>query len=223
VYKGSTQLDGWSDCSPECVEGEFSEVRCQKIATWIATWQTTNLWVRLYLPSLANTGRALRSPVLSYGRNEQVVFRKKLKVLLMTVMIVMVASPLFGAHEALAAVFTGTALDDTLTGTAENDTLSGLEGNDYLEGRAGDDYLYAGVGDDTIEGGRGNDRIYPDEGADEVYAGAGNDLIYARDTASRDYIDCGGGFDQVETIHRDDVTLSNCERALGPRKGNIPT
>jgi hypothetical protein len=59
--------------------------------------------------------------------------------------------------------------------------------------------------------------------ADKVYAGACNDLIYARDTASRDYIDCGGGFDQVETIHRDDVTLSNCERALGPRKGNIPT
>src|SRR5215204_829007 len=27
VYKGSTQLDAWSDYSPECVEGEFSEVR----------------------------------------------------------------------------------------------------------------------------------------------------------------------------------------------------
>jgi hypothetical protein len=54
-----------------------------------------------------------------------------------------------------------------------------------------------------------------------MYAGAGNDRIYARDTASFDYIDCGGGFDQVGTIHRDDVTLSNCERALGPRKGNI--
>jgi Ca2+-binding RTX toxin-like protein len=112
----------------------------------------------------------------------------------------------------LAAVFTG---------TASNDTLTGLEGNDYLEGRAGDDYLDAGVGDDTIKGGRDNDRIYPGEGADEIYAG--NDLIYARDTASYDYIDCGGGFDQVETIHRDDVTLSNCERALGPRRGDIPT
>jgi hypothetical protein len=59
--------------------------------------------------------------------------------------------------------------------------------------------------------------------ADKVYAGAGNDLIYARDTASYDYIDCRAGFDQVETIHRDDRTLSNCERALGTRKGNIPT
>jgi hypothetical protein len=27
VYKGSTQLDAWSDYSPECVEGEFSEIR----------------------------------------------------------------------------------------------------------------------------------------------------------------------------------------------------
>ena len=151
------------------------------------------------------------------------VLRRKLTVLLGTVMVVMGAATLFGAHEALAEVFTGTALNDTLLGTASNDTLSGLEGNDYLKGRAGDDYLDAGVGDDTIKGGRDNDRIYPGEGADEVYAGAGNDLIYARDTTSRDYIDCGGGFDQVETIHRDDVTLSNCERALGPRAGNIPT
>jgi hypothetical protein len=55
-----------------------------------------------------------------------------------------------------------------------------------------------------------------------VLAGAGNDRIYARDTAtSVDVIDCGGGFDQVETIHRDDITKSNCERSLGPRKGNI--
>ena len=149
------------------------------------------------------------------------VLRKKLTVLLITVMVMMIASPLFGAHEALAAVFTGTPGNDTLIGTASNDTLSGLEGNDYLEGRDGDDYLDAGIGDDTIKGGRGNDQIIPGEGADEVYAGAGNDRIYARDTASFDYIDCGGGFDQVETIHRDDVTLANCERALGPSRGNI--
>jgi Ca2+-binding RTX toxin-like protein len=127
-------------------------------------------------------------------------------------MVVMLAAPLFGAHEALAEDFLGTALNDTLFGT---------EGDDYLKGRAGDDYLDARGGNDTIEGGRGNDQIIPGEGADVVYAGAGNDRIYARDTASEDVIDCGGGFDQVETIHRDDRTLSNCERALGPRKGNI--
>jgi Ca2+-binding RTX toxin-like protein len=132
--------------------------------------------------------------------------------ILLTVMVVMLAAPLFGAHEALAEAFPG---------TSGNDTLFGTEGDDYLKGRGGDDYLDAAGGNDTIEGGRGNDQIIPGEGADVVYAGAGNDRIYARDTASYDYIDCGGGFDQVETIHRDDRTLSNCERALGPRKGNI--
>jgi Ca2+-binding RTX toxin-like protein len=159
-----------------------------------------------------------------------VVLRRKLKVLLMPVMVLMVAATLFGAHEALADVFTGTSGDDYLIGTASSDTLSGLEGNDYLEGRAGDDYLDAGVGvTNTIKGGRGNDRIYTHEvyplpeGGNYVYAGAGNDLIYAREeTASYDRIDCGSGFDQVETIHREDVTLSNCERALGPRRGEIP-
>jgi hypothetical protein len=54
-----------------------------------------------------------------------------------------------------------------------------------------------------------------------VYAGDGNGLIYARDTDGEDYIDCGAGFDRVETIHRDDKTLGNCERALGPRQGGI--
>jgi Ca2+-binding RTX toxin-like protein len=132
--------------------------------------------------------------------------------ILLTVMVVMLAAPLFGAHEALAEAFTGTALNNTLFGT---------EGDDYLSGRGGDDYLDARGGNDTIEGGRGNDQIIPGEGADVVLAGAGNDRIYARDTASEDVRDCGGGFDQVETIHRDDRTLSNCERALGPRKGNI--
>jgi Ca2+-binding RTX toxin-like protein len=132
--------------------------------------------------------------------------------ILLTVMVVMLAAPLFGAHEALAEDFLGSALNDPLFGT---------EGDDYLSGRGGDDYLDAAGGNDTIEGGRGNDQIIPGEGADMVYAGAGNDRIYARDTASEDVIDCGAGFDQVETIHRDDRTLSNCERALGPRKGNI--
>ena len=132
--------------------------------------------------------------------------------ILLTVMVVMLTAPLFGAHEALAEDFLGTAFNDPLFGT---------EGDDYLKGRAGDDYLDAAGGNDTIEGGRGSDQIIPGEGADVVYAGAGNDRIYARDTASEDVIDCGGGFDQVETIHRDHRTLSNCERALGPRKGNI--
>ena len=123
--------------------------------------------------------------------------------IMLTVMVVMVGAPLFAAHEALAEVFTV---------NAGNDALLGTDGDDYLKGRGGDD---------TIEGGSGNDEIFPGEGDDDVEAGAGNDLIYARDTDGEDYIDCGAGFDRVETIHRDDKTLGNCERALGPRQGDI--
>ena len=158
---------------------------------------------------------------------------KRLYIVL-RVMVVMVAAPLLGAHEALANI---------LTGTAGNDTLFGTEGEDYLKGRAGDDYLDAGLGvTNTIKGGRGIDRIYtrqvsppeslrdcPPEGeavgeyCNYVYAGAGNDLIYAREEAdSYDYIDCGAGFDRVETLHSQDRTLPNCERALGPSRGEIP-
>jgi Ca2+-binding RTX toxin-like protein len=134
---------------------------------------------------------------------------KRLAILLTALLVILVLA-------------SGVALAEDFLGTSGNDTLTGTEGNDLLKGRAGDDRLEALGGDDDIYGGRGNDRIYPGEGADDVYAGAGDDLIYARDTASLDYIDCGGGFDQVETIHRDDITLSNCERALGPRRGDIP-
>jgi len=121
-----------------------------------------------------------------------VLLRRKLTVLLMAVMVMLALA----SGVALAADFIGTSGDDILVGT---------DGDDYLKGKGG------------------NDRITPGEGVDEVYAGAGDDLIYARDSSGTyDYIDCGGGFDWVETIHRDDVTLGNCERAWGPRKGDIP-
>src|SRR5215204_249163 len=76
------------------------------------------------------------------------------------------------------------------------------------------------AGHEALWGSRGNDKIIPGEGNDKVYAGYGDDLIYARDTDGVDYIDCGPGHDQVETVHRDDNTLSNCERPLGVN--NIP-
>jgi hypothetical protein len=101
----------------------------------------------------------------------------------------------------------GTRSDDTLFGSAQADEEFGLGGGDLMYG-----YKSA----DRIRGGRGDDRIFPGEGDDRVPAGAGNDLIYAVDKASFDYIDCGEGFDEVETIHRDDRTLRNCQRALGP-------
>ena len=121
--------------------------------------------------------------------------------ILLTVMVVTVGA-LFAGHQAFAEVLTGTAGEDTLLGTDMDDLLTG------------------GGGDDEIEGGTGNDEIIPGE-ADDVFAGAGNDLIYARDTDGVDYIDCGGGFDKVKNLNRDDRTKSNCERALGPRQGDI--
>lgn len=134
---------------------------------------------------------------------------------------VVMSGTLFVAHEALAAVMTGTAGDDALIGTDLDDHLRGRAGNDYLKGYSGNDYLSGGVEDDTLDAGIGDDEIKPGEGNDIIYAGPGNDRIYARDTESLDDINCGTGFDQVETIHRDDRTMRNCERALGPRRGNI--
>jgi hypothetical protein len=131
--------------------------------------------------------------------------------ILLTVMVVMVLA-FFAGHEALAKVLTGTAGNDTLLGTSRADHLTGRDGEDRLKGSRGNDRL---------KGSRGNDKIFPGEDNDKVYGGAGKDLIYARDTDGEDYIDCGAGFDKVETIHRPDETLHNCERAPGPDRGNI--
>jgi hypothetical protein len=128
--------------------------------------------------------------------------------ILFTVMVVMVGA-LFATHEALAKVLTGTAGDDTLLGT---------DGKDRLKGRRGADHLQGSLGEDRLWGSRGDDEIIPGDGNDKVYAGYGDDLIYARDPEGVEYIDCGPGFDKVETIHRPDETLSNCERTLGPRR-----
>jgi Ca2+-binding RTX toxin-like protein len=125
------------------------------------------------------------------------------------------------AGVAQAKIIGGTPDNDYLLGTEEDDLISGRGGDDYVRALAGVDLLRGGAGDDVVRGGGGNDEIYPGEGADIVFAGAGDDKIYARDTESLDTIDCGGGFDEVETIHRDDRTLDNCERALGPRRGDI--
>ena len=133
--------------------------------------------------------------------------------------LLLMATPLAGV--AYAKIVSGTPGNDYLLGSIKNDLIRGLRGDDYIRALAGVDLLHGGAGDDVVRGGGGNDRIYPGEGPDIVLAGAGNDKIYARDTGSLDSIDCGGGFDKVETIHRDDRTLDNCERTPGPRRGNI--
>ena len=125
------------------------------------------------------------------------------------------------AGVAQAKIISGTPGNDYLLGTIKKDLIGGRGGDDYIRALAGDDLLSGGAGDDVVRGGGGNDKIYPGEGPDIVLAGAGNDKIYARDAGSLDTIDCGGGFDKVETIHRDDRTLDNCERTPGLRRGNI--
>src|SRR5919112_4123395 len=141
---------------------------------------------------------------------------------LLTVM-VLTAVAFFAAPEALAKVLTGTSGEDRLIGTDRADRLDGRAGEDNLKGRREADRLNGGPGEDHLRGNSGNDRLWGGRRDDKVYAGYGDDLIYARDTDGVDFIDCGPGFDQVETIHRDDVTLSNCERALGPERGHIET
>jgi Ca2+-binding RTX toxin-like protein len=136
-----------------------------------------------------------------------------------TLALLLMATALAGV--AYAKIISGTPDNDYLLGTTKKDLIIGRRGDDYIRALAGDDLLHGGTGDDVVRGGGGNDRIYPGEGPDIVLAGAGNDKIYARDTGSLDSIDCGGGFDKVETIHRDDRTLDNCERTPGPRRGNI--
>jgi serralysin len=94
------------------------------------------------------------------------------------------------------------------------ENVFGTTVGDNLDGNPSSNKINGGGGDDTIESGKGNDEIIPGQGHDFVFTGAGDDIIYARDTDGYDYIGCGPGFDKVETIHGQDRTLSNCERAL---------
>jgi len=140
--------------------------------------------------------------------------------ILLTVMVVMLGA-FFANHEALARVLTGTSGDDTLVGTDGSDRLTGLRGADHLNGSRGYDRLNGSRGADHLWGGRGNDTIIPGEADDVVHAGPGDDRIYARDKGDVDHVSCGPGFDVVETIHRADETLQNCERARGRGQGKI--
>ncbi|QIN81393.1 hypothetical protein GBA63_01195 [Rubrobacter tropicus] len=73
----------------------------------------------------------------------------------------------------------GAALAATLIGTGGPDRIVGSVRADWIDGRAGDDRISGGGGEDRIQG------------------GPGNDLVRANDDWSRDYVDCGPGFDTV--------------------------
>ena len=62
--------------------------------------------------------------------------------ILLTVMVVMLLA-FFVAHEALAKVLIGTALDDTLVGTDRDERFTGFRGADRLTGRDGENRLKA--------------------------------------------------------------------------------
>jgi Ca2+-binding RTX toxin-like protein len=68
-----------------------------------------------------------------------------------------------------------------------------------LIGAGGPDRIFGTARADWIDGRTGNDRIYGGGGEDEIQGGPGNDFIRANDDSSRDYVDCGPGFDTFTT------------------------
>jgi RTX calcium-binding nonapeptide repeat (4 copies)/Lysyl oxidase len=131
---------------------------------------------------------------------------------------------------ALAAVFNGTAGDDTLNGTNQSDSIFGYGGNDTINGRGGHDELWGGFGSDTVygqgsddtlhgeggndtlQGGPGNDELRGADGVDVLTSHGGDDRLYDRDgnAAERDRFNCGTGIDTVQADATDRVA-SSCE------------
>lgn len=102
------------------------------------------------------------------------------------------ASSMVVASVLVPTLGVGTALAATLIGTDGPDRVSGPARADWIDGRAGNDRIYGGGGEDKIRG------------------GPGNDVIRSNDDRSRDYVDCGPGFDTVAPLSSRDV-YRNCE------------
>ncbi|MDP8900047.1 MAG: hypothetical protein M3N33_02655 [Actinomycetota bacterium] len=132
-----------------------------------------------------------------------------------------------------ADALSGNGGDDDLLGLGGRDALSGGEGRDAVLGgneagpKGGDKSLAGGPGGDFVGGGRGEDALSGGPGGDFMFAGPpfgeaaddvdaiaagdGRDAVLAINRpASRDIIDCGGGFDRA-LVDKKDVT-SDCER-----------
>jgi hypothetical protein len=91
------------------------------------------------------------------------------------------------------------ACANPLIGTPGADRITGGRGGDRIRGRGGDDVLRGGRGRDCISGGTGNDRIF---------GGSGRDRISAVD-GTRDFVNCGSGFDRARVDRRD--VVRRCE------------
>jgi hypothetical protein len=110
-------------------------------------------------------------------------------------------------------------------GREGQDTIHLRSGEDQVDAGAGSDTLFGEGAHDTLNGGGGTNLYFGGSGPDrivatteasvggtageEIYAGPGNDLILARDEL-QDFIDCGGGSDEVANDPIDQVD-PNCE------------
>ena len=88
-------------------------------------------------------------------------------------------------------------------------------GDKALSGGPGRDFVGGGNGGDALSGGPGGDLLidggFREQDRDAIAGGGGRDAIGARNRpASRDVIDCGGGFDRV-LVDSEDIT-NDCER-----------
>jgi len=88
-------------------------------------------------------------------------------------------------------------------------------GDKALSGGPGRDFVGGGNGGDALSGGPGGDFLvdggFREQDQDAIAGGDGRDAFAVNNRpASRDIIDCGGGFDRV-LVDKEDVT-SDCEK-----------
>jgi Ca2+-binding RTX toxin-like protein len=118
----------------------------------------------------------------------------------------------------------GNAGDDTLYGHNGDDTLNGGAGDDSVQGSAGNDLVAGGDGDDAVHGGLGNDSLSGDAGADTLFGGWGDDVLNGlaldpatqgiADTDDADFLNGGGGNDQIIAGNGDIVTAGDGEDTI---------
>jgi uncharacterized protein YkwD len=125
---------------------------------------------------------------------------------------------------------------NTLRGGNGDDTLVGYTGNDALYGLGGNDYLFGLTGNDDLQGGDGNDFHYGGPGTDTITDNVGTNIkdgltdgpldlrtLNLRTLRITDYLNAGGD-DQLSSIERAIVDLTNAERAragLAPLTVNL--
>jgi Ca2+-binding RTX toxin-like protein len=123
------------------------------------------------------------------------------------------ALTLVGAGAALAGA-AGTSRPEVLVGTKGDDWIHGGGGGDAIYGLAGNDVLFGDDDNDQVWGGPGDDVLYGGRGVDVIVGRLGNDRIYAQDQ-TKDYIQCGGGYDVVRADRRDVIDVT-CDKVIYP-------